>query len=101
MEHHLAKCDLLFTGEGQIDGQTLNGKTVTGVSKLAKKYKVPVMVLAGKVGQQIEGIYGMGATAVFPIVDGPMELEEALKKAPILLQRTAQNIMRAIKGSKL
>ncbi|MCM4167007.1 Glycerate 2-kinase [Arenibacter antarcticus] len=101
MEQHLNNTDLVVTGEGKIDLQTLNGKTVVGVSKMAKKHQVPVIVLAGKVGDHMNAIFELGVTAVFPIVDGPIALEEALKKAPQLLERTARNIMNTIKEFKV
>lgn len=101
MERQLINCDLVFTGEGTIDQQTLNGKTVVGISKMAQKFQVPVFVLAGRIGEQVGAIYETGVTAVFPIVDAPMELEEAIKKAPILLERTAINIMKTIMEFKL
>ena len=88
MKQYLEKTDLLITGEGKLDGQTLNGKTITGISKMAKDLGVPVIVLTGKVGEGMEAIYDKGVKAVFSIVDGPMELEEALNNAPRLLERT-------------
>src|SRR5690606_39049341 len=49
MEQYLGKADLVITGEGKIDGQTLNGKTIMGISKMAKNQGVPVIVLTGKI----------------------------------------------------
>lgn len=100
MEQYLNEADLVITGEGKIDGQTLNGKTISGISKMAKDRGVPVIVLTGKMDEQIEAIYDRGVQAVFSIVDGPMELEEALNKAPRLLERTTMNIMGMIKAIK-
>lgn len=97
MELYLNDADLLITGEGKLDGQTLSGKTIAGISRMAQDNKVPVIVLTGRIGNGIETIYERGIAAVFPIVDGPMELKEALDRAPQLLERTTMNIMRTIK----
>lgn len=97
MERYLSSADLVITGEGKIDNQTLNGKTIAGISWMAKEQEVPVIVLTGKVGEHIEAIYDRGVAAVFSIVDRPMELEEALNQAPRLLELSAMNIMRTIK----
>ena len=56
LEEKLAGADLVFTGEGQIDYQTASGKTAMGVSELAKKHNIPVIVVAGSVGEGIDGI---------------------------------------------
>lgn len=101
MERYLDDADLLITGEGRIDRQTLSGKTVMGIAAMAKNKGVPVIVLTGKAEEQIEEIYDRGVVAVFPIVDGPMELEEAFKRAPELLERTAMNVMGAIRALKI
>lgn len=100
MEQYLDKADLVITGEGKIDGQTLNGKTVMGISKMAKNQGIPVIVLTGKIGEQIDAIYESGVKAVFSIVDRPMDLEEALNRAPQLLERAAMNIMGTITAFK-
>ena len=98
MEQYLGKADLVITGEGKIDKQTLNGKTIMGISGMAKKQGVPVIVLTGKIGENIDTIYDRGVGAVFSIVDRPMELEEALIEAPRLLERASMNIMGTIKA---
>ena len=97
IEEHLKEAHLVFTGEGKIDGQTLQGKTIYGIATLAKKHNVPVIVITGKIGEDIEGIYDMGVNAVFSIVNQPMELKEAIKHAPQLIQESAKNIMATIK----
>ena len=97
IEEHLKEAHLVFTGEGKIDGQTLQGKTISGIATLAKKHNVPVIVITGKIGEDMEGIYDMGVNAVFSIVNQPMELKEAIEHAPQLIQESAINIMATIK----
>ena len=97
LEEYIKNADLVITGEGKIDTQTLHGKTVLGLASIAKKFKVPVIVIAGTMGNDIEKIYGFGVTSVFSIINKPMELSEAIEQADILLQNCVENIMRLIK----
>jgi glycerate kinase len=96
IEEHIKEAHLVFTGEGKIDVQTLHGKTISGIAAMAKKHKVPVIVITGKIGEGIEEIYSLGVHAVFSIVNQPMELQEAMVKAPELIQDCAKNIMATI-----
>ena len=59
-------CDLVLTGEGRMDGQSLGGKVPVGVARRAKKKHVPVVAIVGIVGPGIEPVYDEGITAVFP-----------------------------------
>ncbi|MCM4170905.1 glycerate kinase [Arenibacter sp. TNZ] len=96
IEEYIKQADVVFTGEGKIDEQTLHGKTISGIAKLAKKYDVPVIVITGKIGDNIEGIYNIGVSAVYSIVNQPMELKQAIDQAPKLIQDCAKNIMSTI-----
>ena len=96
IEDYIKQADVVFTGEGKIDEQTLHGKTISGIAKLAKKYNVPVIVITGKIGDNIEGIYNIGVCAVYSIVNQPMELKHAIDQAPKLIQECAKNIMSTI-----
>jgi glycerate kinase len=97
IEQLIKQADLVFTGEGKIDEQTFHGKTISGIAILAKKHKVPVIVITGKIGGDIEGINDIGVSAVYSIVNQPMELEKAIELAPQLIQDTAKNIVATIK----
>ena len=97
LERHVKDADLVITGEGKIDSQTLHGKTVLGVATIAKKYNVPVIAIAGKVGDGIDEIYDLGVTSIFSIVDQPMHLEEAMEQADKLIRSCIENIMRMVK----
>ncbi|MCK0188983.1 glycerate kinase [Arenibacter sp. F20364] len=97
IEEIIKQADLVFTGEGKIDEQTLHGKTISGIASMAKKYEVPVIVVTGKIGEGIEDIYSIGVSAVYSIVNKPMELKEAIDQAPLLLQDCSKNIMLTIK----
>lgn len=100
LESHIKKADLVITGEGKIDNQTLQGKTICGISKLAKNHHVPVIVITGKIGENIQGIYDLGVTTIHSIVNKPMELKDAIKNADTLISSCTENIMKTIKHFK-
>lgn len=85
---------LVITGEGRFDAQTLHGKTPFGVARLAQAKGVPVVVLAGTLGEGYEQMYAHGVRAAFSIVSGPTPLEDACREAPRLLRERARDIAR-------
>lgn len=91
---HLKNADLVFTGEGQIDFQTASGKTPMGVAQEAQQRGVPVFVLAGSIGRGIDTLYQYGIHSIHSIINAPMTLEEAMKRAPELLAQTAEQVLR-------
>ena len=97
LEAKLKDADLVITGEGMIDYQTQYGKTPYGVAKLAKKYNIPVIAIAGGIGRDAEELYSKGFDSIFSIVDKPMELEESMENSDLLLRKTAERIMRVLK----
>lgn len=96
LEEKLKDANLVITGEGMIDYQTQYGKTPYGVAKLAKKYNIPVIAIAGGIGRDAEELYLKGFDSIFSIVDKPMGLEEAIKNSELLLQKTAERIMKVL-----
>lgn len=86
--------DLVITGEGRFDAQTLRGKTPMGVAKVAKRHGVPVVVLAGTLGEGYQQLYGHGIDAAFALTSGPMSLEQACGEAASLLHARAGDIAR-------
>ena len=90
---HLKDADLVITGEGKIDAQTLRGKTIMGVLRTAKSAGVPVLALAGAVEPEGYGLLDHGAIAVVPIVSEPMPLDEALSRAGELLSAAAEGAL--------
>ena len=96
LEQHISQASLVFTGEGKIDSQTAFGKTVSGVARLAKKHRVPVIALAGIVADDLAALYEQGVTAVFSIANKPMSPEESKKRAGELLSATSEQIMRLL-----
>ena len=97
LEEHIKKADLVITGEGKIDRQTLNGKTITGVANIAKKHGVSVIAITGKIGDNIDEIYRLGISSIFSIVNQPMSLKESIEQTDSLIQSCVENIFRIIK----
>lgn len=85
----LAGADLVITGEGQMDEQTIHGKGPIGVARLAREHGVPTVALVGGLAAHDAALHAAGMQAVFPIVTGPMSLERALADAAPLLERAA------------
>ena len=89
IEEHIKKADVVFTGEGKVDLQTLNGKTISGIAKIAKKYNVPVIVLAGDVSEDIDALNDLDVSTIHQITDSGTSLDEAIKNAGENLERDA------------
>ncbi|MFS0750517.1 glycerate kinase [Oceanobacillus sp. 1P07AA] len=94
--NRVADADLVITGEGKIDGQTIYGKTPIGVAKAAKRINIPVIALSGTLGSDYEKVYDHGIDAAFSIVQGPCDLEDALKNGPDYLEGLARNVARLL-----
>ncbi|WP_297479947.1 glycerate kinase [uncultured Photobacterium sp.] len=84
--------DLVITGEGRIDSQTIHGKTPIGVARTAKKYHKPVIGIAGCLSQDCGVVYDHGIDAVFSVVTAAMSLEQAFSNTAINIELTARNV---------
>ncbi|WP_373974031.1 glycerate kinase [Chitinibacter sp. SCUT-21] len=96
LAQHLADADLVITGEGRLDGQTIFGKTPIGVAQLAKQYGLPVIGIGGCLREDVHEVYEHGIDAVFSCVHKAMDLQEALAGAQQNLARTARNVASVI-----
>lgn len=94
LEEKMAGTDLVITGEGRIDGQSLNGKTPLGVARLAKKAGLPVLAVAGGIGPGAELLFGHGIDGLTAITDRPMTLEDALDDAAALVAAATERMLR-------
>ncbi|MCL4426408.1 MAG: glycerate kinase [Firmicutes bacterium] len=86
--------DLVITGEGRVDSQTLFGKVPCGVARAAKEHGVPVVAIAGSLGDDVTAIHSCGIDAFFSLTAGPTTLEEAMQKAASLLAQAAGQVVR-------
>lgn len=89
--------DLVITGEGRMDGQSIFGKAPIGIAKVAKEYGVETIALAGSLGSDVSIVREHGINAVFSVVNTPCSLSEALKNASKNVQETARNVAEVIK----
>jgi glycerate 2-kinase len=100
LPHLVQNADLVITGEGKIDKQTIFGKTPIGVAKIAKKFGVPVIAIAGNVSSDCDVVFQHGIDALFSIVPGVISLDDAFKNAEQYLEKTAANIATVWKMKK-
>ena len=91
----VAGADLVISGEGKIDAQSLRGKVVIGCARRAKAAGVPLIAVVGDVGDDIEGVYAEGVSAVFSINNVAVPYGEAAKRSRRDLEFTMDNLMRA------
>lgn len=78
---------LVITGEGAVDGQSVQGKLIGRLAELAKVNNIPVIVFAGGVIGDVSGLYELGVTCMSSIVTGPMSLEQAMLESADLLEK--------------
>lgn len=95
-EQLFAQSDLVITGEGRLDGQTMMGKVPVGVAALAKKYHKPVVALAGSLSPEAAACNAQGIDAFFPILREIVTLEQAMQteRAMENLILTAEQVFR-------
>ncbi|WP_373939291.1 glycerate kinase [Vibrio kanaloae] len=92
----LKGADLVITGEGQMDNQTLQGKTPYGIAKRASLQGIPTIGIAGSLGSEVEALYGE-MSSLFGTVRSPQPLNQVLQEADSNLTRTARNIAATLK----
>ena len=93
----MADADLVITGEGRMDSQTVYGKTPVGVAKTAKRFHKPVIAIVGCLRADYEVVYDAGIDAVFPIIRNLASLSDTLAQGRENLISTAQNVARTLK----
>ena len=93
----LQGADLVISGEGKIDSQSLGGKVVIGVSRRSKLANVPVVAVVGDIGDNIGDVYEQGVAGVFSINRVAKPFSEQRKRSKNDLALTVDNLMRFIK----
>ena len=96
LEERLANADLVITAEGQLDSQTAYGKSVGAVAALAKRYTLPVVALAGSLGENYQTVYTLGVDAVAVLPSGPMVLAYAMEHAAGLAKDATERSLRML-----
>ena len=94
--------DLVITGEGQTDFQTVFDKAPISVSKIAKSFSVPCIAISGSLGQGFESVYDEGISSISSIINSPMTLEEATFRSVDLIECATEQAMKYLEiGKKL
>ncbi|MTD42119.1 glycerate kinase [Erwinia sp. CPCC 100877] len=92
----IEQADLVITGEGRIDAQSLQGKVPVGIARIAQKAQVPVLAFVGSCIGESAQFADSGISVIVPIVDQIMTLETALKEADQNLYRAAERSARLL-----
>ena len=95
-DQEIKHADLVFTGEGRLDQQSLSGKVIFGVASRASKQDVPVVAIVGSVGEDIESIYDIGVSAIFSINRTPAPFEMARTRSEQNLRETVSDVLRLL-----
>lgn len=89
---YVKDADVVITGEGRIDAQSIMGKTPIGVARTAKQFNKPVIAIAGCLREDYDVVFDHGIDAVFPIIHQLGDLSDILKQGEQNLISTAQNV---------
>ena len=98
LEEQLSLAELVITAEGQIDSQTAYGKSVGAVSAMAKRYRLPVLALAGSLGDNYQAVYDLGVDAVAVLPSKPMTLAYAMEHASQLASDATERALRLLQA---
>ena len=93
-EEKLRGADLILSGEGALDAQTLRGKTVAGVCRAAKSQRIPVVALGGKVALSGAQMDEIGLASAFSIADAPRDLIFCETNAAQLIEMACERALR-------
>lgn len=88
----VSDADLVITGEGRLDSQSIHGKTPIGVARVAKQFQRPVVAIAGSLTPDYQIVHEHGIDAAFSVIDRIATLQEALEDAERNLRVTARNV---------
>lgn len=94
MQAKLRDADLVLTAEGRLDEQVAYKKGPAGVAACARKQKVPCIVIAGSIADELPDLDALGIDAVFSLCPGPIALQEAMQNARMYLKYTAEQVLR-------
>ena len=100
LREYVKDADLVITGEGRLDGQTVMGKAPVGVARIAKEFHKPVLAFSGSVTREAAACNAAGIDAFFPILRSVVTLEEAMdpENARKNMADTAEQVLRLIQA---
>lgn len=97
LDSHLKDADLVITGEGQMDYQTIYAKAPIGVAERSSLYGVPVIAISGSLGENYQVVHKHGISAVGAITTSPMTLSDASENASSLISSSVEQALRFMK----
>jgi len=97
LEERMRAANLVITAEGQLDSQTAYGKSVGAVAAVAKGHGLPVLALAGSLGDNYQVVYTLGVDAVAVLPSGPMTLAYAMEHAAQLMSDATERMLRILR----
>jgi glycerate kinase len=97
LEEQVRTANLVITAEWQIDTQTAYGKTIGAVAAVAKGHGLPVLALAGGLGDNYQTVYTLGVDAVAVLPSGPMTLAYAMEHAAALMSDATERALRILR----
>ncbi|MEG0329215.1 MAG: glycerate kinase [Longicatena sp.] len=95
-DKQVESADLVITGEGQSDHQTMFGKVPAGIIKVANAHHKPCICISGALGIGYQELYDLGFIGVYSIADRAMTFQQALENAPEKLYNATYGIMKTI-----
>lgn len=102
IEDAITSADVVITGEGSLDQQTLHGKLVDEVAALAKKHKKPLIIVAGKIDESVDWAATYSVHKTYALVDFSEKYEDSIKDAKHILRRTVEErIIPLIKNGRI
>ena len=100
LEQSIKDADLVITGEGKIDSQTIYGKAPIGVAKIAKKYNIPVIAIAALIEGDGQFLQAYGIDTLIKVSEPPMSLTELGSNKVLLIKNSIKQFMMAVKTGK-
>ncbi len=89
LEERIRQADLVITGEGRMDRQSLYGKVPVGIARIAARHEVPVVAFTGQIQGDLTEAEETGIAVILPITESPISLEDAMRQGPALLESAA------------
>jgi len=96
LRRRMKGCDLVITGEGRMDGQTVFGKTPSGVARVAVELGIPVIAISGCVGPDIDQLHSIGIVACFSALQEPVDEMDLPVRGPVMLVHCAEQVARVM-----
>lgn len=92
--------DLVITGEGRIDSQSVQGKVISGIAKRTKSKNIPLLALVGGIAEDAAMGYDLGVTAMFGIDRSAQDFREYADKSALYYQRTLEDVLRLLQAMR-